>query len=81
MSVVISDDTLKTLHMTADELKRELAILLYQQGRCTLGQASRMAAMTQAAFQFLLASRHIPVHYTITELDADVQALRDAGDL
>ncbi len=31
MSVVISDDILKAARMSEDELKREIAILLYQQ--------------------------------------------------
>lgn len=75
MSVVISDETLQAARLSPEELKRELALLLYQQDRLTLGQASRLAAMSQARFQHLLASREIPVHYDEAEFEADLQSL------
>jgi predicted HTH domain antitoxin len=46
--------------MSAGELKQELAVLLFQREKLTLGQASRLAEMTPVQFQHLLASRHIP---------------------
>lgn len=75
MSVVIPDETLQAARLSPEELKRELALLLYQQDRLTLGQASRLAAMSQSRFQHLLASRGIPVHYDEAEFEADLQAL------
>ena len=77
MSVVISDDILHTIHMTAEEFRREIAVLLYQQDKLTLGQASQMAGMAQMQFQFLLASREIPIHYGILDFDADIKTLRE----
>ena len=77
MAVVIPDEILYTTHMTAAELKREVAVLLYQQERLTLGQASRLAGMSQLQFQFLLASRQIPIHYDVADLEADLQTLRE----
>ncbi len=81
MSVVISDDILDAIHMSAEELKREIAVLLFQQERLTLGQASQMAGMSQLQFQFLLASRQIPLHYGIADFDADLKTLREMGRL
>lgn len=81
MSVVISDEMLQTIHMTADELRQEIAVLLYQRERLTLGQASRLAGTNQLQFQFLLASRQIPIHYDVAELEADLQTLREMGRL
>lgn len=75
MSVVIPDETLQAARLSPEELKRELALLLYQQDRLTLGQASQLAAMSQASFQHLLASREIPVHYDEAEFEADLHAL------
>ena len=43
MSVVISDETLQAARMSASELKQEIAILLFQKNKLTLGQASRLA--------------------------------------
>ncbi|WP_232731737.1 UPF0175 family protein [Kamptonema formosum] len=41
MSAVISDDILKAARMSEDELKREIAILLYQQKKLSTGKARR----------------------------------------
>ena len=42
----------------------------------TLGQASRLAEMTQLAFQALLAERQIPIHYGVEEFREDLRNLR-----
>ncbi len=75
MSVEISDETLRAARLSADELKQELALLLYQQDRLTLGQASQLAGISQGRFQHLLASRAIPMHYDEAEFEADLKAL------
>mgnify|MGYP001599581019 CR=1 FL=1 len=36
MSVIIPDDILEATHMTENELKQEMAILLYQKEKLTL---------------------------------------------
>jgi predicted HTH domain antitoxin len=77
MSVVIPDEILYTTRMTAAELMQEVALLLYQKDKLTLGQASRLAGMSQLQFQFLLASRQIPVHYDVAEFEADLKTLRE----
>lgn len=79
MSIVIDDETLQTLQMTESEMLAEIAILLFQQERFTLGQASRFARMNQLQFQRLLASRQIPLHYDIAELREDVESLAAKG--
>ncbi len=75
MSVVITDDILESARMTPEELKLELAVLLYKLGRFTLAQASRFCGMSRIRFQHVLASREIPVNYDIAELEADLKAL------
>ncbi len=81
MSVVIPDEILHAAHMSASELMQEIAILLYQKEKLTLGQASRLAGVTQLQFQFLLASRQIPLHYGVAEFDSDLDTLRKMGRL
>jgi len=56
MAVVIPDETLYATHLTAVELKQELAVLLFQQDRLTLMQATELANMPPIPFQHLLAS-------------------------
>ncbi len=75
MSLIISDEVLQTVQMSEAELLQEIAIMLFQQERFTLGQASRFALMNQLEFQRLLASRKISLHYDITELREDVKSL------
>ena len=49
--------------------------MLYQREKLTPGQASRLAQMSQLQFQFLLASRQIPIHYDVAEFEADLRSL------
>jgi predicted HTH domain antitoxin len=79
MSVVVSDDILQSARMTADELRQEIAVLLFQKSKLTLAQASHLAGMTRIRFQHLLASREIPVHYDVADLEEDIKTLRDIG--
>jgi predicted HTH domain antitoxin len=73
MPVTIPDEVLKAAHISEPELKQELALTLFRQERLTLGQASRLAEMTQLAFQALLADRQIPIHYGAEEFREDVR--------
>jgi predicted HTH domain antitoxin len=81
MSIVISDEILQTTRMSKDELLREIAIMLFQKEKLTLGQASRMAGANQLEFQHLLASRQIPVHYDVEDFETDLKTLRGMGRL
>ena len=80
MSIDIEDDMLRAAGMTADDLKLELAVLLFQKG-LTLGQASRVAGMSQFDFQQVLASRRIAVHYDEDDFKEDVETLGELGRL
>ena len=81
MPVTIPDEVLTAAHLSEPELKRELAIALFQQERLTLAQASRLAEVDQLTFQAQLAERQIPIHYGVEEFDEDVQTLRKLGRL
>jgi predicted HTH domain antitoxin len=81
MSVVVPDDILRSARMTEEELRQEIAVLLFQKEKLTLAQASRLAGMSRLQFQHLLASREIPVHYDVADLEEDLKTLRDTGRL
>jgi predicted HTH domain antitoxin len=53
----------------------EFAVLMYQQDRLTLGQASNFAGVSQEAFQRVLGSRRIPVHYGLDDLEQDIATI------
>ena len=73
MPVTFSDELLKSAQITEDELRAELALALFQQERMTLGQAASLAGIPQIDFQRLLASRRIPIHYDMEDLEQDLQ--------
>jgi len=77
MSIVISDEILQQAHITEDELRQEIAILLFQKEKLSLAQASKLARMNRIQFQHLLASRQIPIHYDVEDFDRDLETLRN----
>ncbi len=58
MAVVIPDETLQAAHLTATELKQELAIPLFSEDRLTPAQAASFAEMPPIVFQHLTEPRH-----------------------
>ena len=81
MNCVIPEDVLHSARLSPGELKQEIAVLLFQKDRLTLGQASELADMPVADFQHLLASRGISPHYNVEDLEDDVETLRKLGRL
>jgi predicted HTH domain antitoxin len=79
MAVVIPDETVRATKLTDDELRREIAVMLFAQEKLTLGQAARLAGMPQSGFQKVLGERRIPVHYDLEDLQQDVAGLREVG--
>ena len=79
MSVLIPDEVLQASRLSERELKAEIAVMLFEKEKLTLGQASRLAAMDRLEFQHLLASRRIPVHYDVADFEQDIGTLRELG--
>lgn len=70
-------EILHTTRMSPAELKRELALSLFQQGKISFGKAREMVGMTVWAFQQLLGSREIPGHYDVEDYREDRAALKE----
>ncbi|HKP51540.1 MAG TPA: UPF0175 family protein [Chloroflexia bacterium] len=81
MSLVISDELLQAADMTAEELLQEIAIVLFQTEKLSLGKAAEVARMDRLRFQQLLASREIPVNYDREDLEHDLDTLKKLGRL
>lgn len=75
----IPRDILHTTRMSPIEMKRELALTLFQQGKISFGKARELAGMTVWAFQQLLGSREIAVHYDVEDYLEDRAALEKLG--
>jgi predicted HTH domain antitoxin len=76
MNLIIPEEIVNATKMSSLELKQEIAIMLFQKEKLTLGQANRLAEMNRIQFQHLLSSRQIPVHYDIPEFEEDLKTLK-----
>jgi len=79
--LAIPTEIVEATHMSVSELKQEIAVMLFKKRKLTLGQASKLADMSQYRFQHLLASRQIPIHYGVEDFQADLKTLREIKDL
>ena len=75
MRLDIPDEILHAAGLSEAELRQELAVVLFRSQKITLGQASQIAGLNQLQFQHILASRQIPVHYDVAELEQDLRTL------
>lgn len=62
--------------LSETEARRELAIVLYQREKLSLGRAAQLAGMKKFEFNELLADRDIPMHYGMEELKQDLVTAR-----
>jgi len=77
VSPIVPEDILQATGMSEEELRQEIAVVLFQKEKLTLARASRLAGMTRLQFQHLIASRQIPVHYDSADFDEDLRALKE----
>lgn len=72
----IPGDIVNALRLPPDEvsteLRKELALALYQRGVLSSGKASSLAGLTRWEFEELLGRRRIPRHYTLENMDEDI---------
>jgi predicted HTH domain antitoxin len=76
VTIDIPQDILDSARVTPLEIKRELAVHLYAQGRLSVGKARELAEMSLWQFRHLLAARQIPTHYDLADLADEVATLQ-----
>jgi len=79
IAIEIPREIIHATRMTPEELRRELAIYLFQQGKLSFGKAREMAGLTVWTFQQLLGSRGISVHYDLEDYETDRSILQEMG--
>jgi predicted HTH domain antitoxin len=79
ISIEIPREIVHVARMTPEELRRELAVYLFQRNKLSFGKAREMAQMTVWAFQQLLGTRGVPVHYDVEEYEQDLTTLKELG--
>ena len=80
-ALAIPQDIFQATRMSEQEFLQEVAVMLFEKEKLTLGQASHFAKISQLQFQHLLASRQIPIHYDIEEFEEDLKTLKSLGRL
>lgn len=74
--LVISGSVLKELRMSPSELMIDLAVYLYDLERLTIGQAKKLADLTQIEFQKEMSKRGVFIKYDIEDLEKDLLTLK-----
>lgn len=81
ITLKIPSDVYESLKFPPDERKkevrRELAVSLYNRGALSLGKARQLADMERWEFHQLLGERKIPRHYTEENLQEDLEYARN----
>ncbi|MCS4194402.1 putative HTH domain antitoxin [Salinibacter ruber] len=75
----IPREVLHATRMSEDELRRELALHLFDEGKLSFGKARELAGMSVWDFQQLLGHRGIAVHYDVDAYEQDRQTLKRLG--
>ena len=75
MLLELDDQIVQSTGLTPEELRIELAVQLYEQGKITVGQGGRMTGMGSIRFQRELGKREIVSSYDRDDLDSDLNTL------
>lgn len=79
MSVVIPDDILHATKLTEEELRLEIAIMLYKLEKISSGKVRTWTGLTVIEFQHELAKRGLCINYDVEDFQSDVQTLQLMG--
>jgi predicted HTH domain antitoxin len=74
--VTISKELQLATHMSAQEIRRELAVSLYAQGKLSAGKARELAEMNVIEFQCLLGVRGVSMSYGIEDFQDDLETIQ-----
>lgn len=77
--MIIPNELVHAARMTEVEILIELAVVLFQKEKLTLGQSAILAEMSQFQFQQLLGSRGISIHYDVADYTEDLQTIQRLG--
>ena len=72
----IPQDVLDSARMTVNQLRIELAVHLYEQGRLSLGKAHELAGLSLWELRQVLGIRRIAPHFEAEDLEQDLETLR-----
>ena len=81
INIEIPREIIQSARLTTQDLKRELALVLYQQNKISFGKAKELAGLNVWTFQQLLGERGINIHYDVDDFNDDLQNLEKLNRL
>lgn len=61
---------------TEQDLKVDVAVMLYQRKALTLARSARWIGMTRLQFQKALADRNVSINYSVSDFEVDMKTLQ-----
>ena len=77
MSLILSDELIRQTQRTEEELRQDIAVMLYGEEKLTLAQASRFLGVDRLEFQRILAEHNVPIHYSTEDLRDDIKTMEE----
>ena len=75
MTIVIEDSLLQAQDINPQDVKEQIALLLYEKKILTIAQASKMIESSLWDFQQLMTKNNVPISYDETDLAHDLAVL------
>ncbi len=73
---IIPGNTLKEIRIPPAQLLIDLAVYLYDKEKLTMGQAKKLAQLTQIQFQKEMAKREVTIKYDVEDFEQDLETLK-----
>ncbi len=77
--LIVSGTLLEDLELSPPELLIDLAVYLYDIEKMSIGQAKKLASLTQIEFQKEMAKRNVCIKYDLQDLEKDLETLKQLG--
>ncbi len=81
IAIEIPREVIHVTRMAPLDLKRELALHLFEQEKLSFGKARELAEMSVWEFQQFLGSRRVAIHYDVEDYEEDLKTLQEIEQL
>jgi predicted HTH domain antitoxin len=81
MNIVIPDYIATASQISEDQIKLEIAIILYKQEKISSGKACKWLGMNLIEFRRELGKRGLCINYDVEDFASDLKTLRSLGRL
>ena len=79
MTIEIPDEIVKREDYKIKDFMLDIAVMLYQNKRISLAKAASMVKLNRLEFQAVLADKGVYIHYTIEDLNKELENLKKIG--